>query len=94
MCNKFQIIVSERKITVTKKEKVLWETAEPFLFLKWRSGSPNIRISNTLCSFPPFTRLNMIILGGESYSDTYMYKKIASFVQARRIVFLIHIGPE
>ena len=32
MFNKFQIIVSERKITVTKKEKVLWKTAEPFLF--------------------------------------------------------------
>ena len=55
---------------------------------------PNIHISNTPCSFPPFTRLKMLILGGESYSDAYMYKKIVSYVQARRFVFLIHIGPE
>ena len=33
------------------------------------SGSPlpHIRISNTSCSFPPLTRLKMLIWGGEPY---------------------------
>ena len=36
--------------------------------------SPHIRISNTLCSFSPLTRLKMLIGGGEPYEDLNVWK--------------------
>ena len=50
-------LLSRKKNNSYEKRKGFVGNCRAFSFLKWRSGSPNIRISNTLCSFPPFTRL-------------------------------------
>ena len=46
---------------------------------------PYIHILNTSCSFPPLTRLKMLICGGGALLGSYVEIK-ASYVQARRFI--------